>query len=113
MSGGQNKNVFPSPIYREGKTQMFFAARYIGKAKLKCFLRPDISGRQNSNVFCRKTKLKCFSRLDISGRQNSNVFCSPIYREGKTQKFFAARYIWKTKLKCFFQLDISGWQNFF
>ena len=48
-----------------------------------------------------KAKLKRFWRPDISGRPNSNVFGVPIYREGKTQMFLAIPYRQMAKLKRF------------
>src|SRR5438128_1321867 len=40
--GTPNSRSFPVPIYRESKTRAVFPSRYIGKAKLAQFSRPDI-----------------------------------------------------------------------
>src|SRR3989441_10115396 len=128
-AGRQNSRSFPVPIYRESKTRAVFSSRYIGKAKLAQFSRPDISGKQNSRSFpvpiyregksravfpsryIGKAKVAQCSRPDISGRQKSRSFPVPIYREGKSRAVFPSRYIGKAKLAQFSRPDISGKQN--
>ena len=42
---------FGARIYRDAKTHAVFPSRYIGKAKVAQFSRPDILGNQNSRNF--------------------------------------------------------------
>src|SRR5207253_2562556 len=79
---------FGARIYRDAKTHAVFPSRYIGKAKVAQFSRPD-----------------------ISGRQKSRSFPVPIYRECKSRAVFPSRYIGKAKVAQFFHPDISGRQK--
>src|SRR3989442_831842 len=74
---------FGARIYRDAKTRAIFPSRYIGKAKLAQFSRPD-----------------------ISGKQNSRNFPVPIYRDGKSRAVFSSRYIGKPKLTQFSVIGI-------